>query len=630
MEKTLLGEQIGRYKIISCIGRGGMADVYKALHPELDRVVALKVLNRALVHSPEMLERFRREARAIAALRHPNIVQVFDLDVIDSIYFMVMEFVEGETLSQRLSRLRQSGEHMTLNEVMYVVTAVGNALHYAHEQGMLHRDIKPSNIMFRDDGSIVLTDFGVAKILNASSDITASGAVAGTPAYMAPEQWTTDAPDRRSDIYSLGVVLYQMVTDRLPFKADTPGRLMFQHISEPPPLPRKISPNVPLELERVILRSMAKDPSDRYQTAQELVQDLRDVVYQIERTAPTGVFSKMVRPGKRAKAASQETRPRRWPLLGLGIGALVLLAGVVGLFLGGFIGSSDPEEAPDVTGTAIAVRLATLEATLSATPEATTAGATLSPSPTATMPSPTASPVVALPTETLQLSPSPTLTPTPSHSACVAEMALLQDVNYFNTNWWGTVNANLNKVWRLGNEGQCAWPEGTVLVHLDGQDFGLDQPFEIGVLEVGQDLQVVLPLRLPSEPGAYEGRFQLQTPAGESVGEPLSVEVEARPLVIATPIGGVELPLKIVGWELIEWQDFEQEHVWRGKIKLKAQGGVGNYVWYQDTLESSPLTGDILEFEWGGGRDFFGSVWVTSGDKVDHQDLHIPYPGAGN
>ncbi len=627
----MLGEQIGKYKIISCIGRGGMADVYKALHPELDRVVALKVLNRALVHSPEMLERFRREARAIAALRHPNIVQVFDLDVIDNIYFMVMEFVEGETLSQRLSRLRQNNERMTFDEIMYVITAVGNALHYAHEQGMLHRDIKPSNIMFRDDGSVVLTDFGVAKILNASSEITASGAVAGTPAYMAPEQWTTDAPDRRSDIYSLGVVLYQMVTGRLPFNADTPGRLMFQHISEPPPLPRKISPGTPLELERVILRAMAKDPSDRYQTAQALVQDLRDVIYQIERTAPTGIFSKPVHSGKGAKAAQQEdsSERRRWPLLGLGLGVLVIVVGVLGVFLGGLVGSDDPQGTPDVTATAVAIRLATLEATLSATPATVTPQTSLPPAATATMPGPTAPPVRVSPTATLQLSPvpSPTLTPTPDDVACVAQMTLLEDVNYLNTNWWGTVNAGFEKVWRLGNTGQCAWPEGTVLVHLDGQNFGLDQPFEVGALAPGQDVRLVLPLRLPSQPDQYKGRFELQTPAGESIGEPLSVQAEARPFATATPVVEPGQPLEIVGWELIGWRNLTQENVWRGTVRLHAQGGVGNYVWYQDTLDGPPLAGNTLTFEWGGGRDFFGSVWVVSGDQVDHQDLHIPYPG---
>ncbi len=614
----MYGEKIGKYRIIGHIDSGGMADVYKALHPELNRVVALKVLNRALVHSPEMLERFRREARAIATLRHPNIVQVYDLDVVEGVYFMVMEYIEGETLSQRLARLHHQGERMPLPEMLHIVVAVGEALHYAHEQGMLHRDIKPANVMFRSDGSVVLADFGVAKILNASSNITASGAVAGTPAYMAPEQWTSDEPDKRSDIYSLGVVLYQVVTGELPFTAETPGRLMFKHLSEPPPSPRKLCADISLELELVILRAMAKDPQDRYQTAQELVTDLREVLYEVESTAPTGVFKRPSRAVLRERGAglTESMARRRSPLLWLGAGALILLALIIGLFNSGFLGPITPSATPDATVTALALRLAALEATLAVGP-----APSRTPSATPGVPTRTPAPII-LP------SLSPVLSPSPPSTSCVLAMTLVEDVNFSNPNWWSTVNARFEKTWRLRNDGSCSWPQGVVLVHLDGEAFGLGKTFVVDPLEAGAELALVVPLRAPGTPGQYAGRFVLQTPAGEPIGEPLAVELEARPRTSLTPSatpGSLE-PVRIAGFDLFEWSQDTTRNVWRGKVRLWARGGTGQYVWYRDTLDNR-LPGDVLEFEWGICRDFFSSVWVTSGDSVDHEGLYIPYPG---
>lgn len=614
----MYGEKIGKYRIIGHIDSGGMADVFKALHPELNRVVALKVLNRALLHSPEMLERFRREARAIATLRHPNIVQVYDLDVVEGVYFMVMEYIEGETLSQRLNRLHHQGKRIPLPEMLHIVVAVGEALHYAHEQGMLHRDIKPANIMFRSDGSVVLADFGVAKILNASSSITASGAVAGTPAYMAPEQWTSDEPDKRSDIYSLGVVLYQVVTGELPFTAETPGRLMFKHLSEPPPSPRKLFADIPLELELVILRAMAKEPQERYQTAQELVADLREVLYEVESTAPTGVFKRPSRAalGERGADLTGSTARRRSPLLWLGAGALILLALIIGLFNSGFLGPITPSATPDATVTALALRLAALEATLAV-------GPVRSRTPSATPGAPTQTPAA-----TITLSLSPVLSPSPSPTGCVLAMTLVEDVNFSNPNWWSTVNARFEKTWRLRNDGACPWPQGVVLAYLDGEAFGLAQPFVVDSLEAGAELELVVTLRAPGTPGQYAGRFQLQTAAGEPVGEPLAVELEARPRASLTPSAtpGAPEPVRVAGFDLVEWSQDTTRNVWRGKVRLWARGGTGQYVWYRDTLDNR-LPGDVLEFQWGICRDFFGSVWVTSGDSVDHEGLYIPYPG---
>jgi len=615
----VIGETIGKYKVIERISQSGMATVYKALHPELNRLVAIKVLDRALLDSPEMLARFRREAQAIAALQHPHIVQVFDFDTVDGVYFMVMEYIEGETLAQRLTRLRWQGERMALVDVLGAVAEVGRALHFAHEQGMLHRDIKPSNIMFRADGRAVLTDFGVAKMLNVSTEITTTGAVAGTPAYMAPEQWTDDRPDRRSDIYSLGVVLYQAATGELPFTDTTPGRLMYKHISEPPPLPRTRFPGIPADLERVILHTLAKAPQHRYQTARELADDLESILYQLESTALTGIFERPVL--RESAGETQKSQPRRPRsiMLRVGIVAVILLMAFLGVLVGsGLGGSSVPTVTPDVTGTALAARLAILEATLSVTP--TPLPPPPSATPTAVQPIPTGAP--AVPTLTKRGVDTPTLSPT----ACVLSATLARDVNFYNANWWNLAGASFYKVWRLRNDGACPWPSDTVLVHLDGEDFGQDAAFAVGTLGVGEEKELTLPLRAPSVPGVVAGRFQLQVVGGQSIGEPLSVEFKVRERVPPTPtVAPVVEPVRMAGFALVEWSADLGKHIWRGKISLWATGGNGQYTWYRDTLDN-PLPGDVLEFEWGMCSAFFGSVWVTSGDSMDHESLYVPYP----
>ena len=608
------GKTIGKYRIIEQISQSAMATVYKALHPQLNRIVAIKVLNRALADSPQMLERFRREARAVAALQHPHIVQLYDFDIVDGTYYMVMEYIEGETLARRLERLSRRGRRMPLLEALRAIAQVGEALAYAHERGMLHRDVKPGNIMFRQDGSAVLADFGIAKILSAPTQLTRAGEVAGTPAYMAPEQWIEEKSDHRSDVYSLGVVLYQTVTGRLPFDEDTPGRLMYKHISESPPPPRTVYPGVPAEVERIILRALAKAPANRYQTARELVDDLETIIYQIESTADTNTLKRPPLRRRPASAGRPNTKRDRlgWALVALAM-LLVLGGGLVKLVTSGAPPSRQTTVSPDPTGTALAARLATLEAALTSTPTPSPPTSTLTPLPPTSTPTPP-------PTST------PTPPRTPSPTSCVPDMRLERDVNYYDAHWWGLVNATLNKTWRLVNDGPCPWPADTVLVHLEGEAFGLTEPFQVGPLEVGAERELSVPLRVPATPGPYKGHFQLQTASGQPIGEPLVVEVIARLEPPATPtLSQPEEPVRIAGFELFEWQADPDNHVWRGKIRLWARGGTGQYVWYRDTLDN-PLPGDVLEFEWGICRDFFGSVWVTSGDTVDHESLYIPYP----
>jgi len=274
---TMIGKTIGRYRITEHLGRGGMAEVYKGYQASLDRYVAIKLMHTFLADEQEFLARFEREAKVVATLRHPNIVQVYDFDSDQGVYYMVMEFINGETLKARLQALEARGEWVSLDDAVRIILAVGSALKYAHERSMVHRDVKPANVMITLEGQVILTDFGIAKIVSASN-LTASGAMVGTPSYMAPEQGMGQPGDERSDIYSLGVMLYQLVLGRLPFDADTPLAVVLKHINEPLPLPRLLKPDLSDALNAVILKSLAKDPNERYQKVAELLADLRRAV----------------------------------------------------------------------------------------------------------------------------------------------------------------------------------------------------------------------------------------------------------------------------------------------------------------------------------------------------------------
>jgi serine/threonine protein kinase len=270
---SLEGQTLGKYRILEPLGRGGMAQVFKAYHPQLDRYVAVKVLRSDLIEEEEFLKRFRREARAVAGLRHANIVQIFDFDVQDELYFMVMELLEGDTLKAYLNALRQRGERLPLGETVRIFGDVLAGLAYAHSEGVVHRDLKPANIMLTKRGQAVLTDFGIAQILG-GTNYTVSGALMGTLNYMAPEQGRDGKCDVRSDVYSLGIAYYEALTGMVPFDADTPLAILMKHINDPLPLPRSIDPKLPEPFERVALKALAKDPDDRYQSAAEMSEAL--------------------------------------------------------------------------------------------------------------------------------------------------------------------------------------------------------------------------------------------------------------------------------------------------------------------------------------------------------------------
>jgi predicted ATPase/tRNA A-37 threonylcarbamoyl transferase component Bud32 len=251
-----------RYRIVELLGRGGMAEVYKAYHESLNRFVAVKFIHPLFASDTAFEERFRQEARRVAALRHPHIVQVHDFDSEDGEPYMVMEWIDGPTLADELHRLAAADQRMALPDVLRLARHIGHALHYAHEQGLLHRDVKPSNIMLNQDGRAVLADFGLAKLLS-TAHLTNSGGTSGTPAYMAPELAQGRPGDARADLYSFAVVLYQLLTGQLPFTADSPVALIFMHINQVPPRLLDLNPELPPALEWTILKALAKQPADR-------------------------------------------------------------------------------------------------------------------------------------------------------------------------------------------------------------------------------------------------------------------------------------------------------------------------------------------------------------------------------
>ncbi|RLD07564.1 MAG: hypothetical protein DRI32_00620 [Chloroflexi bacterium] len=267
------GVTLGAYRIISQIGKGGMATVYKAYQASMDRYVALKVLPQYHSKDPSFTQRFIQEAHTIARLEHKNILPVYDFGEEEGVAYMAMRYLDGGTLQDILS-LGQ----LPLSEVVEIMSQICAGLDYAHRHGVVHRDIKPANVMIDDEGGVYLTDFGLAKVLEGSSDLTVSGVVMGTPLYMAPEQSVGDAVDERADIYAAGVILYEMVTGQPPFQAETPMAIVLAHLHDPLPLPKEVNPNVPDEIQRIILKALAKKPEDRYQTAKEMAEKLSETI----------------------------------------------------------------------------------------------------------------------------------------------------------------------------------------------------------------------------------------------------------------------------------------------------------------------------------------------------------------
>lgn len=263
------GTNLGPYRVLGQLGQGGMATVYKAYHAALDRQVAIKVLPAALAADRGFRDRFQQEAVAVAKLRHPNILAIYDHGEDGGVRYLVTEFVDGGTLADQL------GRPLPVDYLVQMLGPVASALDYAHARGVLHRDIKPSNILLNREGTPVLSDFGLAKMMSAGRErLTQTGMILGTPEYMSPEQCSGDEVGPASDIYSLTVVAYEMLTGRPPFSAATPAAVLVAQMHDPLPLPRSINPELPATAESALLKGLAKAPGDRFKRAGELLNAL--------------------------------------------------------------------------------------------------------------------------------------------------------------------------------------------------------------------------------------------------------------------------------------------------------------------------------------------------------------------
>jgi serine/threonine-protein kinase len=571
--------KLGKYEIIERLGRGGMAEVYRAYHPNLDRYVAIKVLHAFLADDPEFKTRFEREAQNVAKLKQSHIVQVYDFefDAEGESYYMVMELVEGPTLKERLVELAEQDRLMPLDEAVKIVREAAEALAYAHSRNMIHRDVKPANLMLDQDNRVVLTDFGIAKIVT-GVQFTASGGMVGTPAYMAPEQGLGEAGDERSDLYSLGVILFQLVTGTLPYEADTPLATILKHLHEPTPSARSRNPDVPEAIDRIIAKAMAKEPEDRYQTAAQLIADLDKAMRgepleelpaePVEQEYDTLLLPQAEKPAEPSGTGAPPRKRTPWWVWGGIVGAVLiggyLLGTANGVFppLMAFLASATP------TATNTATLTSTASPTLTNTPAPTdtpsrtptntaaptetatrtptnrpsrTPTVSRTPSPTTTRtPSPTATSTW---TPTITLTPSVTFTASPDvtltlvqatvvaqiQTATVAACDYDYEIVEQNPNEELQVRAGsaYRRVITLRNTGTCHWERNTALVHVEGESFDAGPVILIRErVEVGEEYDLVFEGRTPSAGGGLlTGIWELRTPGQIRIGDPLPINV---------------------------------------------------------------------------------------------------------
>ncbi|MBN8580615.1 MAG: serine/threonine protein kinase [Anaerolineae bacterium] len=339
-----LGANVGPYQVIEQLGQGGMASVYKAYHAALDRYVALKVLHQAFNEDSTFISRFQREAKVVAKLEHPNIVPVYDFAEHEGRPFLVMKFIEGDTLKARMS-----AGPLTAKEIEQVVETVGSAVGYAHRQGVLHRDIKPSNVLISTENVMYLADFGLARIAQAGESTLSADSIMGTPQYISPEQAMGKKDlDGKTDVYSFGVMIYEMVVGQVPFNADTPFSIIHDHIYTPLPLPKSVNPSVPDSVQRVLLKSLAKNRDDRYATVEELIAAFKSAWLEAGMpmrgttiTVGSAVSAPAVVPAKnqaRSEKSAREPNPlksqkkKRSPWMWVSVGVIVSLCFCITLF----------------------------------------------------------------------------------------------------------------------------------------------------------------------------------------------------------------------------------------------------------------------------------------------------------
>lgn len=406
--KNLIGYNLGRYELVEFLGQGAMGEVYKAFQPSVERFVAVKVMHTHLAHEEELLERFRQEAKNIAKLQHPHILHLIDFEIQDNQYYMVMDYIKGKTLG---ALIKETGA-LAPAEALRITAQLADALTYAHQLGIIHRDIKPSNIMFMDDSLScpVLTDFGLARMMG-KEGMTLTGAIIGTPAYMSPEAVRGEEIDERGDIYSLGVVLYEMIMGHPPYSGRTLYSLMLKQVNEPVPVPRDIKPDIDDSLNALLLKVLAKEAGERFQSATEFYDAIQQSLLISTAKASLTTRTYLSSRTKRAKVEQKRYQLPSPCLLFILTSGVVLLA-LLTLALGLLFNTGNQASVLDTTNELATstpvqalVPTTTSEAAMSVDSASPTVLAsqtslpTVTRVPTASPPPPTATPALLLPIE---------------------------------------------------------------------------------------------------------------------------------------------------------------------------------------------------------------------------------------
>ena len=512
---NLIGQSLGRYHILEQLGEGGMATVYKAYDTRLETDVAVKVIRTENI-LPSVLERslkrFEREAKSLARLTHPNIVKVTDYGEFEGKPYLVMPYLPGGTLKERIKQ-----GPIPWQEAVRLLLPIAQALEYAHEQSIIHRDVKPSNILLTSKGQPMLTDFGVAKLFNMeeTADLTGTGMGVGTPEYMAPEQWQGQV-SVQTDVYALGVVLYEMVTGRRPYTADTPAALLIKQTNDPLPRPGSFAPGLPDEVEKVLLKMLAKRMEDRFRDMTMVVSVMLSLTgiqgKTVDATVTDSYTLADTNAAKERKDSLKTTRNSRgkWIVLGGALAVLLLICGVLifaGASLTGLLSAAN---------TPFVVILPSSTSPVISTPTILYTDQPTSLSTT----------TIQQPTSILQASPTSTLPPS---SACNSAQ-FITDVTILDGTTM-TPGQTFVKVWRIKNIGSCAWTNLYSLVFIDGDRMGAVESVPIpGTVNPGQTVDISINFIAPTSPGSYRSNWMFRDPTGgyfstNNYGRPFWVQI---------------------------------------------------------------------------------------------------------